>query len=121
VPRTYDRDSVEFARVLAFSDGLFAIAMTLLIVAVAVPHISPEDSVHELAQALNDLGPALISFFISFAVIGRYWLAHHLFISLLGAMDKGFIGLNLIYLAFIASFPSRPRCSASTSTTRSRS
>ena len=103
--RTYARDSVEFARVLAFTDGLFAIAMTLLIVAVTVPHISPEDSIHELADALNDLSPAFVSFFISFAVIGRYWLAHHQFISLLNAMDQAFIGLNLIYLAFIAFLP----------------
>jgi TMEM175 potassium channel family protein len=103
--RNYDRDSVEFARVLAFSDGLFAIAMTLLIVAVTVPHLSDEDNVHQLADALNDLIPAFTSFFISFAVIGRYWLAHHTFISLLDSMDQAFIGLNLVYLAFIAFLP----------------
>jgi uncharacterized membrane protein len=103
--RTYSRDSVEFGRVLAFSDGLFAIAMTLLIVAVTVPHISDEASIHQLADALNDLSPAFVSFFISFAVIGRYWLAHHQFISLLDSMDQAFIGLNLIYLAFIAFLP----------------
>ena len=103
--RTFDRDSAEFGRVLAFSDGLFAIAMTLLIVAVAVPHIAPEDSIDELADALNDLSSAFVSFFISFAVIGRYWLAHHQFISLLDRMDQAFIGLNLVYLAFIAFLP----------------
>ena len=103
--RRYDRDSVEFGRVLAFSDGLFAIAMTLLIVAVTVPRISDDESIHQLADALNDLGPSFISFFISFAVIGRYWLAHHQFVSLLGAMDQAFISLNLIYLAFIAFLP----------------
>jgi uncharacterized membrane protein len=105
VRRRYDRDSVEFSRTLAFTDGLFAIAMTLLIVAVAVPHFSPEDSIHKLADALHDLVPAFVSFFISFAVIGRYWLAHHQFISLLDAMDQAFIGLNLVYLAFIAFLP----------------
>ena len=103
--RTYNRESVEFSRVLAFTDGLFAIAMTLLIVAVTVPNISDENSVHDLADGLNDLTPDFTSFFISFAVIGRYWLAHHLFISLLARMDQGFIGLNLIYLAFIAFLP----------------
>jgi uncharacterized membrane protein len=103
--RTYSRDSVEFARVLAFSDGLFAIAMTLLIVSVTVPHIADDSSIHDLADALNDLSPAFVSFFISFAVIGRYWLAHHQFISLLDAMDQAFIGLNLLYLAFIAFLP----------------
>jgi uncharacterized membrane protein len=103
--RVYSRESIEFARVLAFTDGLFAIAMTLLIVSVTVPHISDGDSIRQLADALNDLSPAFVSFFISFAVIGRYWLAHHQFVSLLSAMDQGFITLNLLYLTFIAFLP----------------
>jgi TMEM175 potassium channel family protein len=103
--RTFDRDSAEFGRVLAFSDGLFAIAMTLLIVAVGVPHLDDGASIHELADALNDLTPAFVSFFISFAVIGRYWLAHHQFVSLLSSMSQSFVALNLLYLAFIAFLP----------------
>jgi uncharacterized membrane protein len=103
--RTFGRDTVEFARVLTFNDGLYAIAMTLLIVSIAVPTISDSNSVGDLADALNDLTPNFISFFISFVVIGRYWIAHHLFVSLLGAMDQAFIFLNLIYLAFIAFLP----------------
>ena len=105
MPRRYDRDSVEFARVLSFNDGLFAIAMTLLIVSIAVPTISDTHSVGDLADALNDLSANFVSFFISWAVIGRYWLAHHQSVSLLEAMDQGFIGLNLIYLAFVAFLP----------------
>jgi uncharacterized membrane protein len=101
----YTRESVEFGRVLSFSDGLFAIAMTLLVVAIGIPTLSDGDSVNELAEALNDLSPELISFFISFAVIGRYWVAHHLFFAQLDAMDRGLIALNLIYLAFIAFLP----------------
>jgi uncharacterized membrane protein len=103
--RTYDRESVEFARVLTFNDGLYAIAMTLLIVSIAVPTISDGDNVSDLADALDDLTPNFVSFFISFVVIGRYWMAHHQFVSLLKAMDQPFIFLNLIYLAFIAFLP----------------
>ena len=103
--RRYSRDSAEFARVLTFSDGLFAIAMTLLIVAVSVPNLSDGDSITDLADALNDLTPNFISFFISFAVIGRYWMAHHQFVSLLDEMDQRIISLNLVYLAFIAFLP----------------
>jgi uncharacterized membrane protein len=105
VPLTCDRDSVEFGRTLAFTDGLFAIAMTLLVVSIGVPHISDGHSIHDMADALNDLSPAFISFFISFAVIGRYWLARHQFVSLLKAMDQRIITLNLLYLAFIAFLP----------------
>jgi TMEM175 potassium channel family protein len=53
VSRRYDRESVEFARVLTFNDGLYAIAMTLLIVSIAVPTISDTQSVSDLA----DVGP----------------------------------------------------------------
>ena len=101
----YDRDSVEFARVLAFTDGVFAIAITLLVVGIEVPSIPDTDSVRELADELNDQTGSFVSFFISFAVIGRYWLAHHTFVSQLRQMDRRLIGLNLLYLAFIAFLP----------------
>jgi uncharacterized membrane protein len=101
--RTYGRETVEFARTLTFTDGLFAIAMTLLVVAIAVPNIADEDSISDLADALNDLTPNFISFFISFAVIGRYWLAHHQSVALLEAMDQGYIRLNLVPVAFLST------------------
>jgi uncharacterized membrane protein len=104
-PVSYPRDSAEFGRVLAFSDGMFAIAMTLLVVGIAVPTIADGDSVDELADAINDLSSSIISFFISFAVIGRYWIAHHQFFALLSRIDQGLLGINLIYLAFIAFLP----------------
>jgi uncharacterized membrane protein len=105
VPSRYERGSDEFSRVIAFSDGVFAIAMTLLVVGIGVPDLKDESSVHELASRLNDLVPNFVSFFISFAVIGRYWVAHHQFIARLARMDVGFVGLNLVYLAFIAFLP----------------
>lgn len=103
--RLHDRDSVEFARVLTFSDGMFAIAMTLLVVGIEVPDIPDTDSVSELWDALGDLYPSIISFVISFAVIGRYWMAHHQFFALLKGITVPLIGINLIYLLFIAFLP----------------
>jgi TMEM175 potassium channel family protein len=103
--RTYGRDSVEFARLLSFTDGLFAIAMTLLVVSLAVPTLSDSSSVGELADKLNDDSATFISFAISFAVIGRYWLAHHTYFSALARVDRRLIALNLVYLAFIAFLP----------------
>lgn len=101
----YPRGSDEFSRVLAFSDGLFAIAMTLLVVGIEVPDLQDADSVSELADVLHkDMGP-FISFFISFAVIGRYWVAHHDFFSRLRGVDRKLIGLNLLYLALVAFLP----------------
>jgi uncharacterized membrane protein len=101
----YSHDSIEFGRVLTFSDGLFAIAMTLLVVGIEVPDLADPDSVSDLADALNDQTGSLISFFISFAVIGRYWVAHHQFFSRLDRIDNGLIATNLLYLALIAFLP----------------
>jgi uncharacterized membrane protein len=103
--RQFKRGSEEFSRVLAFSDGLFAIAITLLVIGITVPTLSSSGSVSELADGLGDRESEFISYFISFAVIGRYWLAHHQFMGRLAAIDGKLIGLNLVYLAFIAFLP----------------
>jgi uncharacterized membrane protein len=103
--REFERGGEEFGRVLSFSDGMFAIAMTLLVVGIGVPAVSNGDSVGDLADGLNDQSDAIVSFFISFAVIGRYWVAHHQMFSLLRAFDRGLITLNLVYLGFIAFLP----------------
>ena len=84
---------------------MFAIAMTLLVVGIEVPHLADADSVGDLADALGDSTDSITSFVISFAVIGRYWLAHHQLFSLLGAFDRGLVGLNLVYLGLIAFLP----------------
>jgi uncharacterized membrane protein len=101
----FERGDVEFTRVLAFSDGLFAIAMTLLVVGIGLPTVSDADSVGALWDGLGDQQEDVISFFISFAVIGRYWLAHHQFFARLAAIDGRLIAINLVYLAFIAFLP----------------
>ena len=97
----HERGTEEFARVAAFSDGVFAIAMTLLVVGIAVPTVRES----QLNSALGDLTPDIIAFFISFIVIGRYWMAHHQFFSRLRAVETEFISVNLLYLAAIAFVP----------------
>jgi uncharacterized membrane protein len=104
-PRRHQRGTDEFSRVLAFSDAFFAIAMTLLVVGIEIPDLTAGDSVGELAEVLHDDLGSFVSFVISFAVIGRYWVAHHSFCSRLAAADGGLIGLNLVYLMFIAFLP----------------
>jgi uncharacterized membrane protein len=79
--------------------------MTLLVIGIEVPDLSDKDSVDELADALADNSASFVSFVISFLVIGRYWIAHHRFFSLLREMDQGLVGLNLLYLMFVAFLP----------------
>ena len=99
----YERQSpsLEFDRVVFFSDAVFAIAMTLLVVGIGIPVASSKDFEH----ALHDKIPEITSFFISFVVIGYYWLAHHRFFSHVVAVEQGLIMLNLVYLAAIAFTP----------------
>jgi uncharacterized membrane protein len=75
--------------------------MTLLVVGIGIPSV-PESG---LGDALRDLQPEVTSFFVSFVVIGNYWLAHHRFFSQLVAVEQGIIMLNLVYLAAIAFTP----------------
>lgn len=105
VAKRYERGSEEFSRTLALSDGVFAIAMTLLVITIALPTLRDGGDTGELLDALSDLTPSVISFFISFAVIARYWAAHQAQCSMLVRMDRPFVGLNLLYLAFIALLP----------------
>jgi uncharacterized membrane protein len=99
----YERKSpsLEFDRVVFFSDAVFAIAMTLLVVGIGVPNV-PDRA---FGCALDGKVPEITSFFISFVVIGYYWLAHHRFVSQLVALEQGIIMLNLLYLAAIAFTP----------------
>lgn len=101
--RRYRRSGrgLEFDRVAAFSDAVFSIAMTLLVVGIGVPDVSDG----RLGEALRELRPDVVAFFISFVVIGYYWLGHHRLVSLLDEVDNGFMVLNLLYLATIAFLP----------------
>jgi len=103
----YGRDrGAAFDRVAYFSDAVFAIAMTLLIVSVEVPELRGSlDDPSTLLQPLGDLGPQLFSFFLAFLLLGRYWMAHHAFFATLRSVDRRLIVLNLVYLAFVAFLP----------------
>ena len=103
--RRYPRGEEEFGRVLAFSDGVYAIAITLLVLSIDLPDLATPGDAGQMLDALGDRHPQIISYAISFAVIGRYWLAHHHFFSRLRALDGGLIAINLVCLAVIAFLP----------------
>jgi uncharacterized membrane protein len=101
-----ERESTEFNRVVGFSDAIFAIAMTLLVLQIDVPGLPGSgQSARDMLDALRDSLPEIVSFAISFWVIGRYWLAHHWFFSRLQRLDRRALALNLTYLGFVAFLP----------------
>ncbi len=97
--------SLEFDRFAFFSDAVYAIALTLLVIGIAVPTVEDIRSSRQMWDVLYDLRQEFATFFVGFAVIGRYWLAHHRFVAVLRAVDARLMALNLVYLAFIAFLP----------------
>jgi uncharacterized membrane protein len=95
-------EGLEFERAANFSDAVFAIAMTLLVVGIGIPELKHDS---DLPKAVGDLRPEIYSFFISFVVIGYYWVAHHRFWSQLRSIDTVILIMNLVYLAAIAFIP----------------
>ncbi len=90
---------LEYDRVLFFSDAIFAIAITLLVVDIRVPGIA--GSAAELSAAKNNM----ISFGISFAVIGLFWMGHHSTFRYITTLDRPVIAINLLFLGIIAFLP----------------
>jgi uncharacterized membrane protein len=99
-PRTEGRAG--FDRTVAFSDGVFAIAITLLVLSLKVPSPGSDDN---LDHALSSLGDNFASYFIGFAVIGLFWVGHHYFFNSLRGFDGRMLWLNLLYLSFIGLLP----------------
>jgi uncharacterized membrane protein len=108
-PTTFDQEESGRAleRLVAFSDGVFAIAMTLLVLNLTVPNLSGStDRVNEdLWNHLGDQWPELFGYALSFAVIGRYWLVHHRLFRLVRRADSAVLVWNLLLLGFIALIP----------------
>ena len=95
----------ETARVEAFSDGIFAIAITLLVLEIKVP--PPELTGHggSLSKALVGLWPSYLGYVISFVTIGVMWVNHHSMFQLIRRTDRYFLLLSVFFLMCIAFLP----------------
>jgi uncharacterized membrane protein len=91
-------------RTLALSDGIFAIAMTLVAFQIQVPLLSHKN-VSQLAGKLGGLTDHYVSFFITFAVIGFLWLAHHRLFRYVERCDDALMLVNLLFLMVVAALP----------------
>jgi len=89
-------------RILALSDGVFAIAITLLILEIAVPATTSNAG---LPKALLGLWPRYLAYLVSFVVIARFWMIHRLAFRLIARDDPVLVWLNLLLLLFVAFLP----------------
>ena len=89
-------------RIGAFSDGVMAVAITLLVLNLQVPTLNHGQS---LGDALVDLLPSLGAFLLAFALVGRFWVVHHNLFEKLRGFDSTVMVLNLGFLAAIVLIP----------------
>lgn len=99
------RAAGEKNRTEAFSDGVFAIAITLLILEIKVPHRNVAESNVELLRALLSLWPSFFAFLASFATILVMWINHHGLFSLLHRIDSRFLFANGFLLLLVTFIP----------------
>lgn len=88
-------------RLEAFSDGVFAIVITLLILNIRLPDVDYAG----LPQELKKLIPNILAYVMSFVVIGLYWVAHHSSFQLVAKINRGFLWLNILLLLFVSFMP----------------
>ena len=102
-----ERLKFQLDRIALFSDAVFAIAITLLVIEIKVPIVSNERALfdHEFNHALKEMIPEFIGFFISFVVIGNYWRAHHTIFGYVTDYDRKLLSLNTWFLLTIVCMP----------------
>lgn len=92
----------DLSRILALSDGIFAFAMTLLVLGLALPAgFAPS----RVGNVLRNLQAAFLAYLLSFFVIFLYWVAHHQIFQYIVRYDRTLINLNVVFLLFIAVMP----------------
>lgn len=103
----YQRGSEEFTRVLALTDGVVAIAITLLVLGISVPVPSSVAAANQAAvgSLLLGLADQFMAFLISFAILAYSWMGHHRQIAKLARFDGTFIAWNFGYLFLVAVVP----------------
>ena len=92
-------------RLVFFSDAVFAIAITLLVVEIHVPEVAHGGGDRAFWGALVRLIPNLVGFFVSFSVIGAFWMGHHRAFALASRYSQRVVPWNMLMLAAIAFMP----------------
>ena len=88
-------------RLESFSDGVFAIVITLLVLELKLPEVRYD----ALAQSLMALLPSISAYVLSFLLIGMYWVFHHHAYTLIDGVDGVLLWLNIVFLLLISFMP----------------
>ena len=99
------RKEFQLERMILFSDAVFAIAITLLVIEIKIPEIHENVSDKLLLHSLKHLIPKFAGFLITFMLIGVYWTIHHRMFGFVTNYTKKLLLLNLVFLFFVALMP----------------
>ncbi|WP_048181853.1 TMEM175 family protein [Methanoculleus sediminis] len=100
VPPGYPKNRAE-----ALTDGIFAFAMTLLVLSLDVPEGLRDPSDAAIAATLVGQVPALFHYFLAFFILASFWIAHHAQVDRLRQIDRTFLWINIAALMFVALVP----------------
>lgn len=92
---------MEKSRLEAFSDGVFAIVITLLILDIRFPEVEYS----QFAATLTFVLPRILAYVMSFIIIGLYWVIHHSSMHVIKKTDRGFLWLNILLLLCVSFIP----------------
>jgi uncharacterized membrane protein len=104
-PDPWREEAGEVERLAFFSDAVFAIAMTLLVVELERPQVPEDASARALRDALLDRWPDVLSYAVSFLVVGLYWAGHHRLLRWVARADRRLVWGNLLVLLGVAFVP----------------
>ncbi|MGF7081813.1 TMEM175 family protein [Mucilaginibacter sp. UYCu711] len=102
-----DRKDFQVDRIILFSDAVFAIAITLLIIEIKTPNIHelPNKDVQHQLQQLSELWPKFMAFTMSFFVIAVYWRSHHRIFGFVNTYTEKLIWINILFLFAVVVMP----------------
>ena len=93
------------SRIEAFSDGVFAIIITLLVLEIHVPQVQDKNISAALEHSLLAMTPKFLSYILSFVLVCIWWVAHHHLFHILKRSDRGLLWLNSLFLLWLAFIP----------------
>ncbi|MGA3188308.1 MAG: TMEM175 family protein [Bryobacteraceae bacterium] len=93
------------SRIEALSDGVVAIAITLLVLELKVPEVMSHHSDKEMLEALLELKGEFATYIVTFLIAGAFWYLHHLTFHFIKHVDGFLVWVNLIFLMFVSLLP----------------
>jgi len=104
-PRVFRVGDMSTSRIEAFSDSIFAVILTLLVLEIRVPQVDGSDVSHELAHRVLSMTPKFLAYGLSFVIVCIWWVAHHQLFRVLARSDRGLLWINCLFLLWLSFIP----------------